>query len=282
MSTTKTPKTNTTKKASAKKSAPVTPKTATRKNDKITKVIYSKMQVAEAEIEKFFFTSKGKEKFPPVLYAINYSCERCCVAYVRPNSLFDTDKKEIVQYLCFNPNYLNRTLAETLSTMVHELCHVYETAYIHIPRGGYHTNAWCDLMRACGLEPVFFNPSRTAVSHTIVEGGLFEQFANYFIEKYGDNYFNITVHDWDDDGDDPTPTNPDDPTATPTPLRPDNWGKRPKTYNRNKVKYTCCGCGAKVWGKPQLVMACCKCSDFKNGKIVIFEHGDETNADIEK
>ena len=275
MKTTKTPKNTTTPKKDAKKSAPVTPKKdakksapVTRKNDKITAVIYSKMQTAEKEIEKFFFTSKGKEKFPPVLYAINYSCERCCVAYVRPNSLYDTDKKEIVQYLCFNPNYLNRTLAETLSTMVHELCHVYETAYIHIPRGGYHTNAWCDLMRGCGLEPVFFNPSRTAVSHTPIEGGLFNEFAKYFIEKYGENYFNITVHDWDDDEPDeptePTPNNPD----APTPLRPDNWGKRPKTYNRNKIKYVC-SCGVKVWGKPNLKIACAVCSESKK-ELVLF------------
>lgn len=275
MKNTKTPKTTTPKKASAKKSAPVTAKKdakksapVTRKNDKITKVIYSKMQVAESEIEKFFFTSKGKEKFPPVLYAINYSCERCCVAYVRPNSLYDTDKKEIVQYLCFNPNYLNRTFKETLSTMVHELCHVYETAYIHIPRGGYHTNAWCDLMRGCGLEPVFFNPSRTAVSHKIIEGGLFDEFAKYFIEKYGDNYFNLTIHDWDDDEPteptEPTPNNPD----APAPLRPDNWGKRPKTYNRNKIKYVC-SCGVKVWGKPNLKIACAVCSEGKK-ELVLF------------
>ena len=126
-------------------------------------------------------------------------------------------------------------------------------------------------MRGCGLEPVFFNPSRTAVSHKPIEGGLFEQFAKYFIEKYGENYFNLTTHSWDDD-DDPTPapTNPDDPTPAPTPLRPDNYGKRPKTYNRNKIKYTCCGCGAKVWGKPNLKIACVECS-AQSEKLVLFE-----------
>ena len=234
------------------------------KNDKITKVIYSKMQTAVDEIEKYFFTSKKLEKFPSVLYAVNYSCSRGVVAYVRPNSLYDTDKKEVVQYLCINPSFLSRGLEYLLSTLVHELCHVYEIAYIHIPRGGYHTKEWAGLMEGCGLAPRYHNASRTSVDETIIEGGAFVSFVEYFTKKYGANYFNLTTHDCivTDDGNKPT-TPADDGRP-----RADNADKPIKVYNRNKIKYTCSGCGAKVWGKSNLHIVCADCT-AKDGKNLI-------------
>lgn len=263
MNTTKTPKTPTPKSKGTKK--PATPKskgakkpaTATRKNDKITKVIYSKMQCAVDEIEKFFFTSKKLEKFPPVLYAVNYSCARGVVAYVRPASLYDTEKKEVVHYLCINPSFLSRGLEYLLSTLVHELCHVYESEYIHIARGGYHDKQWHDLMIGCGLQPRYQNASRTAVDETIIEGGIFTDFVKYFIGKYGEAYFNLATYTpkLDDEGN-PAPVTPPADDGRP---RADNYGKPIKVYNRNKIKYTCCGCGAKVWGKPNLHIFCGDC-----------------------
>ena len=260
MKNTKTP--NTTPKSKGAKT-PATPKskgaTATRKNDKITKVIYSKMQCAVDEIEKYFFTSKSKERFPAVLYAVNYSCARGVVAYVRPASLYDTDKKEVVHYLCINPSFLSRGLEYLLSTLTHELCHVYESEYIHIARGGYHDKQWHDLMISCGLQPRYQNASRTAVDETIIEGGIFTDFVKYFIGKYGDKYFNLATYTpkLDDDGN-PAPA-PIVPPADDGRPRADNYGKPIKVYNRNKIKYTCCGCGAKVWGKPNLHIFCGDC-----------------------
>ena len=45
-----------------------------------------------------------------------------------------------------------------------------------------------------------------------------------------------------------------------------------KKYNRNKVKYTCPDCGAKVWGKLGLHIECsnCACS---------FEEEEHENTD---
>ena len=269
---TTTPKTPKTPKNNGAKNNTNGAKTPRAKNDKITKIIYAKMQTAVDEIEKYFFTSKKLEKFPPVLYAVNYSCARYVVAYVRPNSLYDTDKKEVVQYLCINPSFLNRGLTELLSTLCHELCHVYECAYIHIPRGGYHTKDWADLMHGCGLEPVYLNPSRTAVNETIIKGGIFEKFCEYFIKKYGEGFSNLTTHDCitTDDGNGAPVVNPPADNGRP---RADNADKPIKVYNRNKIKYTCTGCSSKVWGKPNLHIVCADCT-VKSGdekKLVFFE-----------
>jgi DNA-directed RNA polymerase subunit RPC12/RpoP len=40
----------------------------------------------------------------------------------------------------------------------------------------------------------------------------------------------------------------------------DNADKTVKKYNRNKVKYICPDCGAKVWGKPGLHIECSDCA----------------------
>lgn len=265
------PKARATASKGATKSKGNKPATQTRgKNDKITKVIYTKMQTAVDEIEKYFFTSKKLEKFPSVLYAVNYSCARGVVAYVRPASLYDTEKKEVVHYLCINPSFLSRGLEYLLSTLVHELCHVYESEYIHIARGGYHDKQWHDLMIGCGLEPRYHNASRTSVDETIIEGGIFTKFSEYFIKKYGENYFNLATHD---------PITTDDGNTTPAPVerpaddnrpRADNYGKPIKVYNRNKIKYTCTGCASKVWGKPNLHIVCADCS-AKNSGLVMFQ-----------
>lgn len=44
--------------------------------------------------------------------------------------------------------------------------------------------------------------------------------------------------------------------------RVDNADKPIKKYNRNKVKYTCPDCGAKVWGKAGLRIACEDCCEL--------------------
>jgi predicted SprT family Zn-dependent metalloprotease len=232
------------------------------KTNKGTSVeLYSKVQTVIDELDKAFFSGKGKEKIPQVVFAINTKCKACVVAYVQADALYDkkTDKK--LQYMAINPDYLNRKQKDILSTVCHELCHVYEHAYIHIPRGGYHDKQWAKLMEDCGLEPKYLNTSKTAVDHKIIKGGAFEDFAKAFEEKYGEDFFNIVSYSSEvqkktrkalgikgDDEDDDTP-------------RADNADKPVKKYNRNKIKYVCRGCGLKVWGKPGLSVSCNECME---------------------
>lgn len=223
---------------------------------KYTTELYARFEECVSLIGEAFFTSKGKHAFPKIVLAINNRVSSCVVAFVQADALYDTGSKEKVQYLGINPYYLDRTVPEVLATLCHELCHVYENAYIHIPRGGYHDKQWAELMRDCGLEPKFLNKSKTAVSHTIIEGGAFDKFVTSFLEKHGEDYFHICSYSRllevrpsavQGGGEDGEP-------------RADNADKPVKKYNRNKVKYTCPDCGAKVWGKAGLGIECMNCA----------------------
>lgn len=233
------------------------------KINQYTRDLYSRYQFAIDELNKTFFSGfNGREKLPPVCLAINKDCHACCVAYVDPVGLHDTSINRKVHYLALNPKYLNRTYSEILSTLYHELCHVYEVEYIHIPRGGYHTKAWDALMREAGLTPVYMNPSRTAVSHTVDENGLFDAFVKTF-EKNNENFFTLQSGKLPIVSEPTEPTAPAEPTE-PTAPKADNYNKVPKKYNRNKIKYFC-GCST-VWGKAGLKIKCCECGNMFEAK----------------
>ena len=220
--------------------------------------LYTKVQTVIDEIDSKFFSGNKKEKLPHVVFAINDSLKACVIASVTPDSLYNKSTDEKLQYIAINPDYLNRSLGEILGTICHELCHVYEHAYIHIPRGGYHDKQWAELMTDCGLEPKYLNKSKTSVTHNIVKGGAFETFVKDFEEKHGKDFFNIVSYSSEiqkqvrkelgieDDEEDDSP-------------KPDNADKPVKKYNRNKIKYTCPECKAKVWGKSGLNIYCSDC-----------------------
>ena len=223
--------------------------------------LYGKVQTVIDELDKEFFSGKGKQKIPSVVFAINNRCKSCVVAYVQADALYDKSNDKKLQYMAINPDYLNRSLGEIVSTICHELCHVYENAFIHIARGGYHDKQWAELMSDCGLTPVYLNKSKTAVTHKIAEGGVFEEFVKKFEEEHGKDFFNIVSYSSElqkrtrkelgiEDGEDD-----DEPRA-------DNADKPIKKYNRNKIKYVCPECQAKVWGKAGLNIYCsdCECS----------------------
>ena len=232
---------------------------AKTKEVKLSAELYGKIQTVIDEIDKRFFRGAKKEKIPQLVFAINNKCRTCVVAYVQPDALYDKKTDTKLQYMGINPDYLDRKLDEIISTVCHELCHVYEHAYIHIPRGGYHDKQWAELMKDCGLEPIYNNTSKTSVTHKIIKDGVFEEFIKYFTEKYGEDYFNIVSYSTevarrtrkelgieDDDDDSPHADNADKPI---------------KKYNRNKIKYVCKSCGMKVWGKSGLSIHCNDCDE---------------------
>lgn len=223
--------------------------------------LYTKVQTVIDEINARFFEGKGKQTIPHVVFAINNRCKSCVVAYVQADAPYDKSKDEKLQYMAINPDYLNRNIGEIVSTICHELCHVYEHAYIHIPRGGYHDKQWADLMRDCGLEPKYLNKSKTAVTHTINEGGEFEAFVKEFTEKHGEGFFNIVSYSSEIQRKTRKELGIEDDGEEDGEPRADNADKPVKKYNRNKIKYVCRVCGLKVWGKAGLDISCNSCME---------------------
>lgn len=224
----------------------------------VTKQFTEKLSLVISKMSMFFFESKGKYKIPDVFFTLNNRCNALVTAFVNPNSLYNKENKKVINYLGINPKWLNRELREVLATICHELCHIYENTYIHIPRGGYHDKQWEELMLSCGLKPVFMNKAKTSVSTQIIEGGEFDSFVNSFKEEFGEDYFNLVEYSTeiekqlrkDVEG---TEEDSDIPKA-------DNAGKPIKKYNRNKIKYVCPSCDCKVWGKQGLDIYCNTCA----------------------
>lgn len=221
--------------------------------NKTSTVLYSKIQYVIDLIDESFFSGQGKKKLPELVFAVNTQIGDSVTAFVQSEALYDKDNKRKLQYLGINPKYLDREPQKILSTLTHELCHVYENEYIHIAKNGYHDKIWVNLMQDCGLEPVFLNKSKTAVNTKIKEGGVFEKFAQSFVEKNGKGYFNIVEYNRE------YATDILIQKLLAKDARADNADKETKHYNHNKTKYTCAYCDAHVWGKSGLFIVCGNC-----------------------
>lgn len=138
-----------------------------------------------------------------------------------------------IHEISLNPDLLDEPLIQTMSTLVHEMCHLWKYEFGKTQtRSGYHCREWANKMIEVGLMP--FNvkdPKKQTgfkVSHVIVTDGRFEGAFHVIPEKF----------------------------AIP-------WKSKPfliaKSSSRSdKVKYTC-SCSHNVWGKTGLAMFCIEC-----------------------
>lgn len=143
----------------------------------------------------------------------------------------------LIDELSLNPdNFVGRTDTAILSTLVHEMCHVWRhhLADKKPSRGGYHDKLWADKMEKVGLMPSNTGDEggkRTGqqMTHYIIKGGKYEKFALMFLKSH-----KIKLTSF------PLPSNS-------------------SSQNKNKVKYTCPDCEANIWGKPGLNVQCGDC-----------------------
>ena len=141
--------------------------------------------------------------------------------------------------IALNPDHMRaRTINETLSTLVHEMCHL-EQAHIGKPsRNGYHNKQWADYMKAVGLLPYNVKEptkeSGQSCSHNIEDGG---HFYNATAQLLADGY--------------EFPWSTIDQSAA----------RKGKKKTANKTKFECGECGANAWGKATLNIECGDCHE---------------------
>lgn len=163
-----------------------------------------------------------------------------------------------VHEVALNPDCFNgRTDEEILSTLVHEMVHVWQQEHGHPGRGRYHNREWAALMYAIGLMPsVTGEPGGEVtgdrVSHYILENGLFLKVCRTFLNKYKLVWESATVNDSDDregsaGGEGSGGTGREGVTRV---------ARRTQT----RTKFTCPNCGLNAWAKPEAVMDCHSCS----------------------
>lgn len=138
--------------------------------------------------------------------------------------------------ISLNPAYLKeRSAEEVVSTLVHEMAHLWQFEFGNPSRAGYHNHEWAAKMETIGLiSSDTGQPGGRRVgqhmSHYIAAGGLFQRAFERMPRA-----FRLP---W---------------TALPEAERGRGGGAPPA---RNKVKYSCPSCGVNVWGRPGLNLVC--------------------------
>jgi predicted SprT family Zn-dependent metalloprotease len=163
--------------------------------------------------------------------------------------------------ISLTPTTLYRTPIEIFSTLVHEMCHLWQWEFGSPSRSGYHNKEWAAKMKEVGLIPSDTGKpggkeTGQAMTHYIEEGGsyykAFEQMPEQFILPFtsfdGEVMKSMLAGTSGSDDD-------DERKQRLRKLRPPS---------RNKTKYTCSGCKANIWGKPGLHVICGTCEkDFE-------------------
>lgn len=214
--------------------------------------------------------------------------------YFSPNRFTNGDGQQVSE-LAMNPDYFGaRTLVDTLSTVVHEMAHVWHFFIKESPcRTGYHDKVWGEKMESLGLMPSntgMEGGKKTGqqMTHYIIEGGQFSKAVFELIERgfdisWYDTYgANLQINsrtnkgilsDWKKQagGNDelvekltqivskknkPSDPENDDDDEFQVTVTPPTKGVAP-----TRIKYSCIGCGANVWGKPKLNILCGDCSE---------------------
>lgn len=144
-----------------------------------------------------------------------------------------------IDEIAINPNaMISMGLTEILQTLAHEMCHLEQHHHGEPSRNGYHNKEWGAMMDAIGLTPSNTGAEggkRTGqqMADFITPGGAFEATCGALLESG----FQIPWVSID---------------TTPAP-------KEAKASNR--AKFTCGGCGANAWGKPELSITCTQCDE---------------------
>jgi hypothetical protein len=176
---------------------------------------------------------------------------RCLITMQRKNKSYGyfaggrfgtLDGEEIANEIALNPSHFRqRTTEQNLSTLVHEMVHLWQHHHGKPSRTGYHNKEWATMMKAVGLIP-----SDTAahggketgqhVSHYIEAGGAFDR-ACADLVKLG---FIVPYVELWTEGEE----------------------KTRKKKAASKTKYTCASCDLNVWGKPEIKVICGPCMEL--------------------
>lgn len=150
--------------------------------------------------------------------------------------------EDVTDEIALNPNHIGgRTPAATLSTLAHEMCHLWQHHFGKPSRSGYHNQQWAAKMREVGLIPTDTGQPGgkevgQKVTHMIEEGGRFEKACTAFLAEKG----SILYHDRAGEGD---------------------AGATRKKKAASKTKYACPSCELNAWAKPGVNLWCGNCEE---------------------
>lgn len=149
--------------------------------------------------------------------------------------------EELTDEIALNPaHFAKRRPEQTLSTLAHEMCHLWQHHFGKRPRGGYHDRQWAAKMKEIGLIPTSTGQpggkeTGQKVTHIIAEGGPFARACARLLEQHPA----ILYHDRAGDS--------------------EEGEKARKKKAASKTKYTCPSCNTNAWAKPAVNLWCGDC-----------------------
>jgi predicted SprT family Zn-dependent metalloprotease len=164
--------------------------------------------------------------------------------YFSPGRFTGRISETEVHELALNPDsFIGRSDEMILSTLVHEMVHVWQQTYGRPPRKGYHDRQWAAKMLGVGLQPSTTGEpggkeTGQSMSHYILPGGRYaEAFAKLAARGFQLHWQSV-------------------------PANQQGIAKR-----LSKTKYTCDDCGQNAWAKPGALLICGVC--YNDGQEVI-------------
>jgi hypothetical protein len=154
--------------------------------------------------------------------------------------------EDVVDEIAMNPSYFAcRDMQDNLSTLVHEMVHVWQHHHGRRPRRGYHDKQWAAKMKEVGLVPSNTGQpggkeTGQRMSHYIKPGGPFERTCRHYLEQAQP----LLYQD----------------------LAGDGPGKAKK--NSSKTRFTCPQCGLNAWAKPRARLVCGDCLQVMEAYIL--------------
>lgn len=206
----------------------------------ITQEQYAAFQKAYDFFNKQLFAAS----LPPVLVTLQRHAK--AYGYFSAERFTGRGTEEAAHELALNPDHFGRTDEAILSTLVHEMVHVWQQTHGTPPRKSYHDRKWASKMKEVGLQPSATGEPGgrevgQKVSHYIIEGGAYAQ----AVAKLKATGFALR---WQSRG-----------------------GEDAERQKKaaSKTKYTCPGCELNAWGKLGIALICGECYDDGEGEICL-------------
>ena len=146
--------------------------------------------------------------------------------------------QEVTDEIALNPlRFADRQPREIISTLVHEMVHLWQHHFGTPPRKSYHDKQWAAKMLEIGLTPTSTGEdggkiTGQSMTHLITENGRFARAATQFLTEHPTILYQ-------------------DRAAENDPVR--------KKKAASKTKYTCERCGLNAWAKPEASLICGDC-----------------------
>jgi predicted SprT family Zn-dependent metalloprotease len=208
--------------------------------DAITQAEYQAFQ----EAYDFFNAELFSGSLPQVLVTLQRHAK--ARGYFSPERFSGRIDKTAAHELAMNPDsFTGRTDEMILSTLAHEMAHVWQQTHGKPPRRSYHDRQWAAKMKEIGLQPSSTGEPEgketgQKVSHYIIPGGAYAQ-AYAKLQATG-----FQLH-WQS--------------------APESAQARAK--KASKTKFTCPDCGQNAWAKAEALLICGVCYEDAAGEVCV-------------